>query len=331
MPWLNLNSIRREIFRLETLKVFIGIFSAIWTFLECGDKFGVITISQRDLSYFMGIVAVSMGFSIANALFVASRLANYQVIELSERVINKLKRLQKRVNLMIADRSYFKLIFADWRIETELEKSKMTDGGHFTLPAKSSFNYIIYVFSCILNRLRHSDEYITLSNIDFWAQVLRIGNNFLTDNLRAIERRVTIRRIILVDRNVLESFQSPNLEKDRIRFVVSTLYNKYQRNTAIFEGVEWYFYISDNYPSENHPPVPYAIMYNKILEEYLAVLPRITGDQANDDSVELHFSQRKNDDNITPFILRVNELLSHKTALYSIPGFYDEVFHGKWK
>ena len=306
---------------VEFLKIFIGTFGAIWTFLESGERFmGVIVIADKGWLYYLGILLLSTALSVGYAKYAALRNTNYLIIDLSKKIQDKMKSLNRRHKMMMVDQSYFKLLFVYWRIESELEKGKMVDGGHFALPAKTAFDYIIYVFSSLLNRLRNTDEFITLSNIDFWERVIKTRNTFLTDNLRAVERNVIIKRIVLVDRRVLDS-KKFSQEREKINYVARGIYERYRRNTVNFERMDWFFYVSDQYDLDNQAPVPYAIMYNKASNEHLAVLPRFSETIEEDSQIEFHFSQRKNDDNILPYVHRYNETNAQKTNLYSIPDF----------
>lgn len=326
---MNIFGIRIRLKQLITLS-FVS-FGIIWGFFEAGLVLQVIAISDQGAPvYYFGLIAFSIFISIIIAWYTEWRSQRVNKTELAEGVKVKLNKLVKRFRQMIADGSYFKLIYLDWRMQVEWDKTQLAGASRYILDAEDVADYILSATYNILNRLGKSDEYITLSNIDFWGHI-RNDLRFFNANIDAVNRQnVHIKRIVLVDIKALEG-RAPGDEIKRIREIVKILHEEYQRNTSAFESgkMDWHFYISENYKPDHDISVPYAIITNKISGECLAILPK-KKEEKTKPKIEMYFSENKLDENISSYLADF-ERIAKAPRLIDIPTFYHELFSGKWK
>ena len=319
------------------LVFFIGIFSGtfilVWAYLE-----PILTLLGINLQghnkggiYLMVMFVFCIFVAMVIAWNRAWKAKQPEAVLLAEKVRFKLKKLDGRIAKLVSGGSYFKLIYLDWRMQVELEKTQLADAGRHTLTAEDIDDYIISATYNILKRLGKNDEYVTFSNIDFWRHI-HSNLHFLISNIEAVSTQgVRINRILLVDKKVLEGQAFPE-EKEQIRQVVKILNDEYQKNLEAFQPgkMDWHFYLGDNFKPALDISMPYAIISNKISGECLAILPKRRKEKEKP-RIEMYFSENAEDENISAYLNDFKRIAKETASLMDIPRFYHELFNGKWK
>jgi hypothetical protein len=89
---------------------------------------------------------------------------------------------------------------ACWRISRARADIKCIENAEWEFEAKTSSSYVSYVLTELLKAMRDYEEFLTVSNIEFWASEA-VGNAaFLNANIDAAHRGVDVKRLLLVDK-----------------------------------------------------------------------------------------------------------------------------------
>ncbi|WP_160112014.1 hypothetical protein [Aquimarina sp. AU58] len=302
---------------------FIFTFGILWGFLESMIVFGVMNLEKGGGKYFITLLLFSLFLSIINWYY--DKLT--QDRELST-LLNNIKirtsSISRHSKRFHSDGSYYKLLFLDWRIETELKKIRKLHGGHFQIEGRKPFDNLIYVFRSVITKLQEGDVYRTLSCIDFWEHVRLERNFFLTENLEAAKRGVTIKRILIIDK---ELFKSKIRSDDRriLEDVVRGIYEKAINSKGYFDKMELKFFYSDNYTKDISYPVPYALITNDNFDDYMALLP--TFNQFRDSPfLDIYFTHDKTNTHFITHDRRFEDLWGRNKGLYTLEETYDKLF-----
>jgi hypothetical protein len=97
----------------------------------------------------------------------------------------------------------FQDAMAGWRVRRAAEELRSIQHGVWSFAARSSENYVTYVFAHVLGMLAEHDAYATVTTSAFWRNAAIHETNFLNANVAAAERGAIIRRVFLLDANEL--------------------------------------------------------------------------------------------------------------------------------
>ncbi len=309
----------------QTGKVFLFAFSSFWMFLEFGERYQLVDVNVPELIVGTGVLGLSLFIALVSAFLIEKKQQNRQIENLWKQMSARSVALRQTYEALMAEKSYFKLLFLDWRLQSELEKSRITSGGFILLPAKKAFDYTIYVFSSLMNRLQTTDSYMTISNLKFWSRVRFGEGHFLNENLRASDRGVVIRRIIIINEETL-LLRNASPEWEELCSFVGRLYQFYGSNPRPFQGIEWLFFVSNNYEIDCCAPVPYAVLTNAPFNEHMALLPVIAQNENEESQIKVYFSAQKDDLEINRLIDRYDGLYRQRSRHFDIQSFYEILF-----
>lgn len=99
----------------------------------------------------------------------------------------------------------FQDAMAGWRVRRAAEELRSIQRGEWSFAARSSENYVTYVFAHVMDMLSEHDEYSRVTTAAFWRNSAIRETDFLTANLKAAERGAEIRRVFLLDGKELAS------------------------------------------------------------------------------------------------------------------------------
>jgi len=171
-----------------------------------GKPFVCISSKPSDAAFWAGffqIIDYTKQHSVARiAEAITQVYAEFNVRSTSE---NRLVELSETVR----DRGVFDNPFQDrmaaWRIGRTWEDVKKIQHREWTFEAKTSANYVTYVFNEIMRLLEPGEEYYTITNLKFWQDKAIKKTGFLTANNEAALRGVTIKRVFLIDKEELRT------------------------------------------------------------------------------------------------------------------------------
>lgn len=190
----------------------------------------------------------------------------------TEITIQKLKLLLKILSTLIKEESYFKLLFLNWRIGTELEKAKNILAGNIKIDAKNDHDYIIYIFRMLIKHLKEGDEFIGLCDMNFWSRMELGSGYYLSENIEAVRRGVSIKRLIVVNQSTLFA-DSNNEDKKRLIEIVKNLYNWASVNSVEFEKMDFHFFINDDSFGGDDYPKSFAFLNHQSGKDYMSIIP----------------------------------------------------------
>jgi hypothetical protein len=193
--------------------------------------------------------------------------------------------------------NYFKLMLAHFRVQTEGNKFKKISEAHdsyWSLRALNMWDYFIYVFRAIFRELSTSDEYLTVSVIDFWAkdkpsteishEQVDIGpfdsqNLFETNYFKCVSQNVRSKRVILVNKDRAKRGKLHPMSED------GEYYEDYLKTLRTFTSVDTnerfqnYFYVAEEseYKDLLREDVPFALVERGSMASKLCISTYIPG------------------------------------------------------
>lgn len=242
----------------------------------------------------------------------------------AQQVRGRLEELQMRGWEIERGESYYRLLFFVWRLEVELKKTESINGGVISLPAISAFDYMTFVFSNIMRGLSEGDEYVTTSCVEFWHRVKQGDGAFLDQNMKAALQGVVVNRVILVDARAFDESHQQQEYKKKLEGVVRYFYEKQKAHPEEFELMNHFFVLSEEYEEEAKSPVPYAIVTNPDLKEYMAILPSLQS-QPNESLMKIEFG-RYRDVATEAHYLKFQEFFHQRHSKYTIDKMYQMLF-----
>jgi hypothetical protein len=99
----------------------------------------------------------------------------------------------------------FQDAMAGWRVRRAADELRSIQRGEWNFAARSSENYVTYVFAHVMDMLSENDEYSTVTTSAFWRNAAIRETDFLKANLKAAERGAEIRRVFLLNSSDLSS------------------------------------------------------------------------------------------------------------------------------
>lgn len=317
---------------IKVLGLFVSAFGTAWLFIEAGSYFSIFSIpAESKSSYFRFIVIGSL--LLANGIFFGDRYLNYTNSPFSaqkkhiESTLIELNKVAKQIN---KEEDPFKLNMLSLRLDTELRKFKQIYGGHWAISAHQTYEYLRHSFGHALLSLGADDEYIGISNLDFWAKNKFGESEFLDLNLDAADRGVEIKRVIVVDKNIF-NIDYPNREDQESFFnIVKEFYAKYEAEEDRMKKIELYFYLSHNYNKDAGYPVPFAIVHNKKIDKYMAILSNLPKEgEPGIPKIDFHFINGKHSVNYQKYQNRFKNLFKKKKDKYTLEQMYQKVME-RW-
>ena len=270
-----------------------GILVVIWSVTEVLDYFGQQPFGDSEFRNKYGIyILLLILFAIVIGAYLQQRFFgqpdDYKAIW--ARIKAKKQEKNGLINRVRAEQNYYKLLLIDWRLEIENKKYTQITSGRWTLEAHQPPSYLRYVLSEVVKILGPEDEYITLSNLDFWSKKSFGDSQFLDLNLNAIERGVKIYRIILFDGKIM---QEPNKYPDQLRTikeVITEFLEKKKIERDKMSQMDLSFYPSSDYKQDSKAPVPYALVNNKEKKAYMTILPLLPSNETRVlPKINIHF------------------------------------------
>ena len=273
-------------------------FVGLWAFVEVLTYFEVIKIDDNNNKnvLFILFLVFTILFYLIGILY--QRFINKidsEILVLKIKLKKEIASISRTVDLISNNNNYYKLLLIEWRLEHEREKFDRIFGGEWTIRDLSSYEYFRYIFLKVMGRLQKNDEYLTLSNIEFWNTKKGEIHSFLDENLAAVNLRgVVIKRVILIDKRWLES---PDNYSDRIELlcrinqIIMARFTKIHKNQ---NQLKLDYYVSKNYDEDAKPPVPYAIVLNESRKNYMTILPDFIVERSTGGYSSLKFNFYKN-------------------------------------
>lgn len=214
--------------------------------------------------------------------------------------------------------AYFPLLLINWRLKIELSKINKIKGGEWNLNALKTYEYLRNVFSSIISLLNKGDEYITLSNIDFWSEDKYGATDFISSNLDAAKKGVKIKRIIIIDKKIIETPQSHQNKLITLLKLIQELKQKIRNRREDASNMRTSFYLSKNYKNDAAPPVPFAIIYDQTEDRYISMLPSNLVAKERNPSVSVILKGPQNSHDVRTNKDRFHDIYSKDTELLSI-------------
>lgn len=235
---------------------------------------------------------------------------NESLIRLNDQVNDAMTLLLSEYNKIISSNYAFSKKMILWRIEQEHIKFEGVAKGFLSLRALPENSYFRYIFKSILEKLHKGDEYITLSNIEFWHNQVIDGDTFLNLNISKAKEGVLIKRIILVDSKIFDdSEENPRLISDRNNLIkiVDTFKTKLNYSRPEIKDIidrkqlMTYFFISTTYDREekdmlnSEKKLPYALIRNDKQNDAMAIVPTNFGISNHVPIISFHFFSDQNE------------------------------------
>jgi hypothetical protein len=146
-----------------------------------------------------------------------------------ESIKSSLKDLQQLVVHANATDNKYKLLIYDWIIKNKYAKFRIGSDETIKINILRPGEKARQLFGGIITQLEEGDVYHTLSNLTFWVNDLVANERgFIDDNIDAINKKVIIERVILVDSDILDNpsrnkarlIQLDNLVKEFIQIIL---------------------------------------------------------------------------------------------------------------
>lgn len=255
--------------KINWLKVFAfwGIATAVvqnvWAYFETAEHF-----KSNHIYFVLGCLIVTVLIS-----FLMAGIEKISKPKTKNEIADYLNDIKETVTKLDKEGQEFELKMIKWRMGVEAAKAKNIQSGVWSLQALQTYEYVRYICGSILNNLVQGDEYITLSNLNFWYKDKYGGTDFMATNIAAAKRGVSIKRIIILDNDILLNPKNYHAEISALKELIPSLNAQIIRNPEAAKHISMYFYLSKNYESDARPPVPYAIITNKDKTRYMAVIP----------------------------------------------------------
>ncbi|MCB9232311.1 MAG: hypothetical protein H6581_11650 [Bacteroidia bacterium] len=302
---------------------FFAVYSVIWGFLETGDYFGVISLQGRGLKAHFGFILISLIFTILVSILDKAKKEKSKTQILHLDLLEQLKDITKEINGIFSEENPYKLKLIQWRLKTELNKLKNIRAGNWILESLSTYSYLRYIFGSVLMTLEMGDEYITLSNLEFWSKDNVGDNEFLDYNLRAVKDGVVIKRIIIINPQILRS-KGRNKEKNELKLLVKDFMSKKDQNSE-FSKMSLFFYLSPNSVEDLKEPVPFALIKNRDRTIFLKILPNLNKQNGRKPSVQISFANDDRESGYSSLLSRYLTIEKDRNNLFSLKDFYDRL------
>ena len=302
---------RQFVAAVSILALFIGLHDDLSKFLPEG---------VQGFYWFISALVGGLVITLVYYFLYMRRKENLQVKKQIQHVRKHMNELQGRCIEVEKTKSYYRLMFFHWRLEVELRKTSHLQGGVLDLPAIAPFHYMVYVFSNLVMRLQQGDEYVTVSNVDFWHSVLRSDGAFMDQNMKAANRGVVVNRVVMVDERILDDDEL-GTELNKLKQVVRYFNKKQKSNPREFRLMKHYFVLVKDYSNMIYNRVPYAIVTNSSLDKYMAILPSLYSESYKS-MLKIEFGKYR--DVHTEASYRVfEELFRQKQDKYTIEEMFD--------
>jgi hypothetical protein len=118
-----------------------------------------------------------------------------------QRVDKKLTRLIQQISLEDGFDNSLQERMAAWKIGRARDQIENIRSRKWEIAALSPTGYVAFIFESLMNMLAKDDEYLTITNINFWSHNTLGRSAFLDANISASSRDVIIRRVFIVDRD----------------------------------------------------------------------------------------------------------------------------------
>lgn len=116
------------------------------------------------------------------------------------RAENKLIEVIEKASIKGTFDNPFQEKVATWRIMMTREQVERIQKRKWELQAMTPSAYVAYIFESIMVLLGDEDEYWTVTNLPFWSNKAVGESAFLTKNIEAAQRGVSIRRVFIIDK-----------------------------------------------------------------------------------------------------------------------------------
>jgi len=289
--------------------IFVSTVQIAWTLIYETEN-----LLQQNHKFFLVICFIVAMLTYFGKEYIFHNLTQTRI---KYKIYDQLNSIKKIVKSLDKEGKDFELKLLNWRIGVESTKAKNIASGAWNLNALQTYEFVRYVFGSVLKHLEEGDEYITLSNLNFWHRDKYGGTDFMASNITAAAMGVKIRRIIIVDSDILSH---PELYREEIlalKELVPEIKSQLIRNPKSAMNISMYFYESRNYQHDARPPVPFALIVNKDKSKYMAVLPSSIIESGNPSiSVKLKNEQTMMDFNVN--MDRYESIAAKTTKLISI-------------
>ena len=275
---------------LQYVAVFLGLNGLVKSF----DDFGLIKL-QQDWGA-LGYLYIAGAALVCIILFDKLKKLYYQ----SALVLSQYTGIKRDLILINNDlwqiareNSYFKIVYARWRIENERSKIRRIAGSYGFLPVRRKYEYLVSVFEGIIGRIDGRVKYETLSNIEFWYAVLcKSNNNFLHSSQTAMSKGVSMRRFILVDESKLRRVVT---YQDKVIAICDVLEKLESDRILDLQRLKLTFHICDYRYMQEKVDVPYAVLSidSGKIHERMAIMPNIDDDNARANVIQVHFDRKE--------------------------------------
>jgi len=302
--------------------VFVGIATTLWLFCVILERLEIMTFSadHPTWSYVASILICCMLTAIV--VFWSYYLNRPLVFSQSyKKVRSNLYRIDDYTRNFRKEKSYFKMMFIDWRMQTESRKLGKVNAGKITVEAKQVYDYGLYVFRSIISLLQEGDEYIGLCDMKFWWSVDFGSGYFMPENLKATNRGVKIKRIIIVKHTEVFGHDKMD-ERNEIIRVATHLKELAKSNESEFYQMETFFYLHDDAAYRSSYPTSFALIQSPKHNDYLVMEPELEN-EVYDNSVDMYFSSKGENKAYRDRMAKFEELYRAKDRIKTIDQMVD--------
>lgn len=177
----------------------------------------------------------------------------------------------------------FEVPLMKWRFDREYMKFQDIDSGRWVVLAEQTYSYVRYVFMKILDSLKRGDEYCTVTNISFWSKGLYGVDELIRSNSEAIAKGVEIKRIMLLEKQTLNTKQ----HRDELADILSKFHERSLTDRISFCVVEKL----PQFRAVRH--IPFIVVKRAVDDgvKFLTIMPTIEHDDKKPPHIEVFFKQ----------------------------------------
>jgi len=250
----------------------------------------------------------------------------YQQIENQTETNDQLDRLISKIRTDKENQfnNPFQDRLAAWRIERALEQVTSIQDRQWELDARMPYEYIAFIFQELIETMVSGEEYSTVSNMGFWSEKAVGTTGFLEANVQAVKSGVTIKRVILINKN--------GLAKPGNREALVSELKKHERACSSLQKfrpgkMEVKCLVSDHYEQFGHFGMMRGLKKNGEDGDRVLIIPHYSYDGTME-GLRLTFSgeSKKHDMDTKKYVKKFEEAFHHKDAR-PLRGFLKKMSH----
>ncbi|HMG17027.1 MAG TPA: hypothetical protein VK590_16330, partial [Saprospiraceae bacterium] len=222
-------------------------------------------------------------------------------------------------------KNYLGLKMLSWRIENEISYALEIIDNSLRLPALKAFAYHRKIFGKVLLKLDKGDTYYTISNLDFWSKHKYGQQDFLKSNIEAATKGVFIKRIIVINKAILQNPQEHINDFTNLKSIVEKIYDAISQALPVVKHcLQIDFYLSDDIKKDDAYPVPFCFIENVTKDKWMIITPAMIDDERNQPEIRIRLiTDKERDSDYINYQQMYEELKMKKLASHEI--MYHEI------